>query len=65
MILALMYLGLHDHDRSWKSFDWDSLNRLHQKNPTHVQLEYLKVLKFSGDNLLVLINDILEFSKIE
>jgi len=29
------------------------------------QSEYLKMLKFSGDNLLVLINDILDFSKIE
>ncbi len=32
MTLALMYLGLHDHDRAWKGFDWDSLNRLYQKN---------------------------------
>ena len=40
-------------------------NLLLQKNPTPEQLEYLKVLKFSGDNLLVLINDILDFSKIE
>ncbi len=32
MILALMYLGLHDNGRTWKSFDWDSLNRLHEKN---------------------------------
>lgn len=31
MILALMHLGMHDQDRTWKSFDWDSLNRLHQK----------------------------------
>lgn len=31
MILALMYLGLHDNGRAWKSYDWDSLNRLHQK----------------------------------
>lgn len=31
MVLALMYLGLHDTDRAWKSFGWDSLDRLHQK----------------------------------
>jgi len=31
IVLALMYLGIHDHGRTWKSFDWDSLNRLHQK----------------------------------
>lgn len=30
-VLALLYLGLHDGDRTWKSFDWDVLNRLHAK----------------------------------
>jgi hypothetical protein len=36
-VLALLYLGLHDEDRSlgivrsWKSFDWDAMNRLHAK----------------------------------
>ncbi len=29
------------------------------------QKEFLKILKFSGENLVVLINDILDFSKIE
>ncbi|MEZ4774680.1 MAG: ATP-binding protein [Bacteroidia bacterium] len=32
---------------------------------TEAQLENLKILKFSGENLLVIINDILDFSKIE
>jgi hypothetical protein len=32
MVLALMYLGMHDNGRAWKSFDWESLNRLHEKN---------------------------------
>lgn len=32
VVLALMYLGLHDSDRVWKSFDWDSLDRLHERN---------------------------------
>lgn len=40
-------------------------NLLLLKNPNPEQLEYLKLLKFSGDNLLVLINDILDFSKME
>ena len=35
MTLALMYLVIHDEDeygaRAWKGFDWDTLNRLHQK----------------------------------
>lgn len=29
--LALMLLGLHDHIRAWKGFDWDALDRLHEK----------------------------------
>jgi len=36
-----------------------------QLNPRPEQMEYLKLLKFSAENLLVLINDILDFSKIE
>jgi hypothetical protein len=30
-VLALLYLTLHDGARAWKGFDWDSMNRLHQK----------------------------------
>lgn len=30
-VLALLYLGLHDDSWTWKSFDWDVLNRLHAK----------------------------------
>ena len=29
--LALLYLALHDGARVWKSFDWDVMNRLHEK----------------------------------
>jgi len=38
---------------------------LMQLDPRPEQIEYLKLLKFSAENLLVLINDILDFSKIE
>ena len=31
VVLALLYLTLHDERRAWKSFDWNSLNRLHEK----------------------------------
>ncbi|MBT33947.1 MAG: hypothetical protein CMO01_30150 [Thalassobius sp.] len=34
-------------------------------NPRQDQLEKLKTLKFSGDNLLALVNDILDYNKIE
>ena len=30
-MLALLYLTLHDGGRAWKSFDWDAMNRLHDK----------------------------------
>ena len=30
-VLALLYLGLHDGTRVWKSFDWETMNRLHEK----------------------------------
>ena len=29
--LALLYLGLHERCRAWKSFDWHAMGRLHQK----------------------------------
>jgi signal transduction histidine kinase/ActR/RegA family two-component response regulator len=35
------------------------------QNAREDQMEYLKLLKFSGENLLVVINDILDYSKIE
>ncbi len=30
-VLALLYLTLHDGFRAWKGFDWEALNRLHDK----------------------------------
>lgn len=30
-VLALLSLGLHDDVRAWKSFDWEAMNRLHEK----------------------------------
>jgi hypothetical protein len=26
-----LYLTIHDGERAWKSFDWDAMNRLHEK----------------------------------
>lgn len=31
VVLALLQLGLHDHGRTWKGFDWDAMHRLHTK----------------------------------
>ena len=35
-VLALLYLGIYKRDpvmgaRTWKSFDWDAMNRLHER----------------------------------
>ena len=30
-VLALLYLGLHDGARAWKGFDWEAMNRLHER----------------------------------
>jgi hypothetical protein len=30
-VLALLYLTLHDGYRAWKGFDWDAMDRLHEK----------------------------------
>src|SRR5262245_37780470 len=30
-VLALLMLGVHDGARAWKGFDWESMNRLHEK----------------------------------
>ena len=29
-VLALLF-GLHEGDRVWKGFDWESMNRLHEQ----------------------------------
>lgn len=31
MVLALMYLTIHDQVRAWKGFDFQALDRLHAK----------------------------------
>lgn len=30
-VLGLLWLTLHDEYRAWKGFDWDVMDRLHQK----------------------------------
>ncbi|GHN00768.1 diguanylate cyclase [Cytophagales bacterium WSM2-2] len=40
-------------------------NLMREENPREDQIESLNLLKFSGENLLAIINDILDFNKIE
>lgn len=30
-VLALLCLGQHDGMRAWKGFDWDAMDRLHER----------------------------------
>jgi hypothetical protein len=30
-VLALLYLTLNKDHRAWKSFDWESMNQLHER----------------------------------
>ncbi len=30
-VLALLYLTLHKDHRAWKSFDWETMNQLHER----------------------------------
>lgn len=30
-VLALLQLGLHDENRTWKTLDWEAMNRLYEK----------------------------------
>jgi hypothetical protein len=32
VVLALLYLTLHDEVRAWKGHDWNTLDRLHAKD---------------------------------
>jgi hypothetical protein len=50
-VLALLYLGLHEHDRAWKGFDWDAMNRLHEKGMIENPVSKAKSVVFTTDGL--------------
>jgi hypothetical protein len=50
-VLALSYLTLHDGARAWKSFDWDALNRLHDKGYISDPVGKAKSVVLSEDGL--------------
>ena len=51
-VLALIYLGLHDQYRAWKGFDWDAMNRLHEKGMIQNPVNKTKSVVFTTDGLL-------------
>lgn len=50
-VLALLYLGLHDHYRAWKGFDWDAMDRLHQKGMIENPVSKAKSVVFTTEGL--------------
>jgi hypothetical protein len=50
-VLALLYLGLHEERRAWKGFDWDAMNRLHEKGYISNPVGKAKSVVFTDDGL--------------
>jgi len=50
-VLALLYLGRHDEWRAWKSFDWDVMDRLHEKGLISDPVGKAKSVVFSEEGL--------------
>jgi hypothetical protein len=50
-VLALLYLTLHDDVRVWKSFDWNVMNRLHEKGYISNPIGKAKSVVFTDEGL--------------
>lgn len=50
-VLALLYLGTHEQWRTWKSFDWDAMSRLHEKGYISDPVGKAKSVTFTEDGL--------------
>jgi hypothetical protein len=50
-VLALLYLGLHQRWRAWKGFDWDAMNRLHEKGYIGDPVSKAKSVVFTEEGL--------------
>jgi hypothetical protein len=50
-VLALLWLGLHEGMRAWKSFDWDAMDRLHAKGLIHDPIGKAKSVVFTPEGL--------------
>jgi hypothetical protein len=50
-VLALLYLGLHETARTWKSFDWDAMERLHAKRYITSPVSKTKSVVFTEQGL--------------
>jgi Domain of unknown function (DUF6429) len=50
-ILALLFLGRHDGDRTWKSFDWAAMERLYAKGLISNPISQAKSVVFTDEGL--------------
>lgn len=50
-VLALLYLGRHDDVRTWKGFDWDAMDRLHEKGMISDPIGKAKSVIFTEEGL--------------
>lgn len=50
-VLALLYLGRHQGYRTWKGFDWDAMNRLHEKGFISDPIGKAKSVMFTEEGL--------------
>jgi hypothetical protein len=50
-VLALLFLGRHDGMRTWKSFDWAAMERLHAKGLISDPVGKAKSVVFTDDGL--------------
>ena len=50
-VLALLYLTLHDNNRAWKGFDWEALNRLHERGLIGDPVNKTKSVIFTEEGL--------------
>lgn len=51
MVLALLWLTLHEDDRAWKGHDWDAMDRLFQKGYVHDPRGKAKSVVFTEEGL--------------
>jgi Domain of unknown function (DUF6429) len=51
-VLALLFLGRHDGTRTWKSFDWAAMERLHAKGLISDPVGKAKSVAFTEQGLL-------------
>jgi Domain of unknown function (DUF6429) len=50
-VLALLYLGRHEGIRTWKSFDWVAMERLHAKGLISDPVGKAKSVVFTEEGL--------------